>query len=76
MIFIFVFKVICGHLDETRDFLGGEADSLSAACYRQDQGDKLPVLFRSLRIKALVEAIGIKGVIVRGRAQRSAAPPC
>ena len=53
-----------------------EADSLSAACYPHDQGDKLPVLFRSLRIKELVEAIEIKGVIVRGRAQRSAARAC
>jgi hypothetical protein len=40
-----------------------KADSLSAACYPHDQGGKLPVLFRSLRIKELVGAIGIKGVI-------------
>src|SRR5271167_658961 len=73
---MFVFKAICGHLHETREFLGGQADSLSAACYPRDQGNKLPVIFRQPRIKALVEAIGIKGVIVRGQAQRPAVPPC
>src|SRR5271166_5968292 len=52
VIFIFVFKAICGHLHETREFLGGEADSLSAACYPHDQGNKLPVIFREPRIKA------------------------
>jgi len=51
VVFIFVFKAICGLLDETREFLGGEADSLSAACYPHDQGDKLPVIFRQPRIK-------------------------
>src|SRR5271166_1339267 len=76
VVFMFVFKAICGHLHETREFLGGQADSLSAACYPRDQGNKLPVIFRQPRVKALVEAIVIKGVIVRGQAQRPAVPPC
>jgi hypothetical protein len=76
VVFYITLTEICGNLDETREFLGWEEDSVVAACYLDDRGDEVPVIFRSLRIKALVDAIGIKGAIAIGRAQRAAAPPC
>ncbi len=43
--------------------LAGKRIRSSAACYPLDQGNKLPVIFRPPQIKALVQAIGIKGFV-------------